>query len=55
MVVIREPETFYFDFYLPKEAWNSIYYIKRNESLAEHKIKNEIETNISYKHGNNIH
>ena len=48
MVVIREPRTFYFDFDWPKNADENLkheieFIIKSNESLAENKIKNEIE------------
>ena len=55
MVVIREPRTFDFDW--PKNADENLkHIIKSNESLAENKIKNEIEQLFSkYKHGNNIH
>ena len=41
MVVIRESKTFYFDFYLPKDAEKNLkhaikFVIKQNECLAEH-------------------
>ena len=61
MVVIRKPRTFYFDFDWPKNADENLkheieFIIKSNESLAENKIKNEIEQLFSkYKHGNKIH
>ena len=47
MIVIRDPKTFCFNFE---------FIIKSNESLAEKKIKNEIEQLLlRYKHENNIH
>ena len=61
MVVIREPKTFYFYFGWAKNVDENLkfkieFIIKNNESLAENKIKNEIEQLLSkYKHGNNIH
>ena len=61
MVVIREPKTFYFYFHWPKDVDKNLkheieYIIKSNESLAENKIKNEIEQLLlKYKHGNIIH
>ena len=61
MIVIRDPKTFRFDFNLPtyvdENLKNEIeFIIKSNESLAENKIKNEIEQLLfKYKHGNNIH
>ena len=61
MVLIREPKTFYFDFDLSKEVDKNLkqeikFIIKRNESLAENKIKNKIEPLLSkHKHGNDIH
>ena len=61
MVVIRDPKTFYFDFYWSKDVDENLKYeiefiIKSNESLAENKIKNEIEQLLSkYKNGNNTH
>ena len=60
MVVTREPKTFYFDFDWPKDFDENLKYkiefiIKSNESLAENKLKNEIEQLLSkYKHRNNI-
>ena len=55
MIVIRDPEIFYFDF--EKNLKHGIEFItKSNESLAESKIKNEIGQLLSkYKHENNIH
>ena len=61
MIVIRDPKTFYFYFNWPKDVdenskHETEFIIKSNESLAENKIKNEIEQLLSkYKHGNNIH
>ena len=61
IVVIREPKTFYFDFdwpkYVDRNLKHAIEFIaKSNESLAENKIKNEIEQLLSkYKQGNIIH
>ena len=60
-IVIRDPETFRFDFDWPKHVDENFKYetefiIKSNESLAENKIKNEIEQLLlKYKNGNNIH
>ena len=47
-IVIRDPKTFCFNFDCPKDVDNNLKYeiefiIKSNESLAENKIKNEIE------------
>ena len=59
MIVIRDPKTFYFYFNWPKDVdenskHETEFIIKSNESLAENKIKNEIEQLLSkYKHGNN--
>ena len=58
MIAIRDPKTFCRTFNWSKG--NSKHkievIIKVNESLAENKIKNEIEQLLSkYKHGNNIH
>ena len=61
MIVIRDPKTIYFYLDWPKDAdenlkHKSVFIIKRNESLAESKIKNEIEKLMSkYMYGNNIH
>ena len=59
MILIRDPKTFYFDYDWPKDVdenlKHKIYHKKKNESLAENKVKNEIEQLLSkYKHGNNI-
>ena len=60
MIVIRDPKTFCFNFDWPKDLDENLkheveFVIKSNESLAENKIKNEIEQLLSnYKHGNNI-
>ena len=48
MIVIREPQSFYFDFDLPKKVDENLkhaikFFIKNNESFAVNKIKNEIE------------
>ena len=48
MVLLRKPKTFYFVFDLPKDVDNNLKYeiefiIKHSESVAEHKIKNNIE------------
>ena len=59
--VIRDAKTFYFDFDWPKDVDKNLnyeieYIIKGNESLAEDKVKHEIEPLFSkYKHGKNIH
>ena len=55
MIVITNPETFYFNFEFPKDPENFNYeiefMIKSNESLTENKIKSEIEQLLSkYKH-----
>ena len=61
MVVIRDPNTFYFDFDWPKDfdknlKHESEFTIKSNELLAENKIKNEIEQLLlKYKHEKDIH
>ena len=61
MIVIRDPKTFCFDFDWPKDIDENLkdeieFIIKSNESLAENKIKSEIEQLlVKYKHGNNIH
>ena len=58
-VITTKPKTFYFD--LPKDGDNNLKhgndsFIKHNEFLAEHTIKNEIRQLWSkYKHGNDIH
>ena len=61
MVVIRDIKTSCFNFDWPKDVDENLKYeiefiIKRNESLAENKIKMETEQSLlKYKHGNNIH
>ena len=61
MVVVREPKTFDSDFDWPKNVDKNLkhgteFTIKSYETLAENKIKNEIEQLLlKYKHGNNIH
>ena len=50
MIVIRGPKTFCFNFDFPKNVDDKLmhdveFIIKRNGSLAENKIKNEIENN----------
>ena len=61
MIVIRDPKTFCFNFDWPKNVDQNVKHeieiiIKINESLAENKIKNEIEQLLlKYKHGKNIH
>ena len=61
MIVIRYPKTFCFNFNWSKDFDENLKHeieliIKRNESLAENKIKDEIEQLLlKYKHGNNIH
>ena len=61
IVVIKDPKTFYFYFDLPKDVDENFKYkiefvIKSDESLAENKLKHEIEQLLSkYKQENNIH
>ena len=61
MIVIRDPQTFRFNFDWPKDVDENLkheieFIIKSNESLAENKIKNEIDQLLlKYKHRNNIH
>ena len=61
MIVIGDAKTFYFDFDWPKDFDETLkheaeFFIKSNESLAENKIKSEIEQFLlTYKHVNNIH
>ena len=62
MIVIRDPQTFYFDFDQPKNVDENLkhkieFIIKSNESLAENKAKNKkIEQLLSqYEHENDIH
>ena len=60
MIENRDPKTFCSNFDWPKNVDENLKYktefiIKRNESLAENKIKNEIEQLLlKYKHGNDI-
>ena len=59
--MIRNRKTFYFDFDWPKDVDDNLKHeieviIKSNESLAQNKIKKEIEKLLSkYKHGNDIY
>ena len=60
MIVIRDPKTFCFNFDWPKDVDDSLKHktelIKTNESLADNKMKNEIEQLLlKYKHVNDIH
>ena len=61
MNVIGDPKTFSFNYDGPKYIFESLkheigFTIKCNESLAENKIKNEIEQLLlNYKHQNSIH
>ena len=61
MVVKKDSKTFYFYFDWSKDVDKNLKHetecvIKRNESLAENKIKNKIEQFVlKYKHGNDIH
>ena len=61
MVGIRDTKTFCFDFDCPKYVDKNLkhedeFIMKRNESLSENEIKNEIEQFLlKYKHGSNIH
>ena len=61
MIVIRDPKTFCFNFYCPKHDDKNLkheieFIIKTHESLAENKIKNNIEQLLlKYKHESNIH
>ena len=61
MIVIRGLKIFHFKFDFPKVIAKILkdqieFIIKRNESLAEYKIKNKVRQLLSkYKHGNNIH
>ena len=61
MIVIRGSNTFCFNFDLSKNDDENLkhefeFAVKNNESLAENKIKNDIEQLLLiYKHGNNIH
>ena len=61
MIVTRGSKTFCFNFDWPKNLDDNLkhetdFIMKSNESLAENKIKNEIEQLLlKYKHGNNIY
>ena len=61
MIVIRDPKTFYLKFHWSKDVDENLkhkieFIITSNESLAENKMKNEIEQLLcKYKRGNNIH
>ena len=61
MIVIRDPKTFYFDFDWPEDVDENLahkieFILKSNESLAENKIRKEIEQLLlKYKHGKDIH
>ena len=70
MIVIRDPKTFCFNFAWRRDVGENLkqgdvdenlkheieFIIKSNESLAENKIKNDIEQLLlKYKHGSNIH
>ena len=61
MIVIRDPKIFCFNFDWSKTVDENLkheteFIIKSSESLAENKIKNEIEQLLlKYKHTNNIH
>ena len=61
MVFVRDPKTFRFNFDWAKVVDDHLkhdieFIIKRNESLAENKMKSKTEQLLSkYKHGNNIH
>ena len=61
MIVIRHHKIFYFHFDWPKDVDEDLkheieFIIRSNESLADNKIKNDIEqVLLKHKHGNNIH
>ena len=61
MIVIRNSTTFYFNSDWPKDVDENVkheieFIIKSNESVAENKMKNEIEQLLlKCKHGNDIH
>ena len=49
MIVIRDPKTFYFDIDQPKSVDDNLkheikFVLKRDQSLAENKIKNQTES-----------
>ena len=58
MIAIRDPKIFYFDLDCHKDLDKNLkheseFIIKSNKSLAEHKIKNDIEQLLlKHKHGN---
>ena len=60
MIVRTDSKTFSFNSDYPKDVEENLkheieFIIKRNESLAENNIKNEIaQLFLKYKHGNNI-
>ena len=60
-IVIRDPKSSCFNFDWPEVVGENLkheieFMIKSNESLAEIKIKNQIEQLLlKYKHGSNIH
>ena len=54
MTVIREPKTFYFDSDRSRNTDENLnceteFIIQTSESLAENKLKNEIQQNMRYK------
>ena len=61
MIVIKDPKIFCFNFDWPKDVNENLkheieFIIKSNESLAENKLKKEIEQLLlKYKDENNIH
>ena len=56
MIVIRDCQNFCFNSNWSKYADEIQFIIKSDESLAENKIKNEIQQLLlKYKHGNDIH
>ena len=61
MIAVRDSETFSFNFNWQIDVDENLkheieFVIKSNKSLAENKIKNEIEQLLlKYKHGNNTH
>ena len=61
MTVIRDPRTFYFYFDWSKDVDENLkrgieFIRKSNETLAENKMKNEIEQSLlKHKHGNNVY
>ena len=60
-LVKAETKAFHLHFNLPKDVDKNLkhetdFIIKHNESLVEHKIKNEIDQSLfKHKSGNNIH